>query len=132
MSEQEQIVVTEFDEPRKVELSLARIDPWSVLKISFVLSVAFAIISVIVTILLWLVLDGMNVFGSVEDFLTQLGAQTFLDLMDYVRLPRVISYATIVSIANVVLLTAIATLGSMLYNLVASLVGGIRVSLMDE
>ena len=56
----------------------------------------------------------------------------YADLLDYARLPRVISYATIVAVINVVLLTALSTLGAMLYNVVASLVGGVKVSLMDE
>ena len=53
-------------------------------------------------------------------------------LLDYARLPRVISYATITAVANTIILTAMATLGALLYNVVASLVGGVRVSLMDE
>ncbi|MFT0761978.1 DUF3566 domain-containing protein [Actinomyces sp. F1_1611] len=125
-------IEAEYDEPRKVELTLAKIDPWSALKISFILAVAVGIATVVITAALWLLLDGMNVFGSVEDFLTRLGAESFLELMEYVRLPRVMSYATILGIMNVVLFTAVCTLGSLLYNLIASLVGGLKVSLMDE
>ena len=120
------------DEPRSVELTIAKIDAWPVLKVSFLLSIALGIASVVATIVVWFVLDGMNVFGSVEDFLIDLGADRFLTLLEYVRLPRVISYATIIGVANIVIFTAIATLVSLLYNLVATLVGGIRVSLMDE
>ena len=61
-----------------------------------------------------------------------MGAGRYADLLDYARLPRFISYATIVAVINVILLTALSTLGAMLYNVVASLVGGIKVSLMDE
>lgn len=125
-------IEAEYDEPRKVELTLAKIDPWSALKSSFILAVAVGIATVVITAALWLLLDGMNVFGSVEDFLTRLGAESFLELMEYVRLPRVMSYATILGIMNVVLFTAVCTLGSLLYNLIASLVGGLKVSLMDE
>ena len=39
---------------------------------------------------------------------------------------------SLVAVINVILLTALSTLGAMLYNVVASLVGGIKVSLMDE
>ncbi len=132
----EQVVVEEYDaevdEPRKVELTLAHIDPWSALKIGFILAVAIGIATVVVAAILWLLLDGMNVFGSVEDFLIRLGADSFLELMEYLRLPRVMSYATILGIMNVILFTAATTLVAILYNLIASLVGGVRVSLMDE
>lgn len=121
-----------IDEPRHVDLTIARVDPWSVLKISFLVSIVLGIASVVATIVMWNVLDAMNVFGSVEDFLIELGAEKFLSLMEYVRLPRVVSYATILGVANIVIMTALATLIALLYNLIATLVGGVRVSLMDE
>ena len=120
------------DAPRRVDLAIARIDAWTVMKVSFLLSVALGIAMVIATIVLWLMVDAMHVFSQIEEVLQTVGAGRFVDLLDYARLPRVISYATIVAVINVVLLTALSTLGAMLYNVVASLVGGIKVSLMDE
>ena len=120
------------DEPRSDELTIAKIDPWSILKTSFLLSIALGIATVVGVIVVWFVLDGMNVFGTVEDFLIELGAERFLSLLEFVRLPRVISYATIIGVGNIVILTAISTLIALLYNLIATLVGGIKVSLMDE
>ena len=120
------------DAPRRVDLAIARIDAWTIMKVSFLLSVALGIAMVIATIVLWLMVDAMHVFSQIEEFLQTVGGGRYVDLLDYARLPRVISYATIVAVINVVLLTALSTLGAMLYNVVASLVGGIKVSLMDE
>ncbi len=120
------------DEPRQIDLILAKIDPWSVLKTGFLISIALGFATVVSIIAVWFFLDGMNVFGAVEDFLTELGAERFMVLLEYVRLPRVISYATILGVVNVVIFTALATLSALLYNLIAMLVGGIQVSLMDE
>lgn len=120
------------DAPRQVQLSVARVDAWSVMKVSFLLSVALGIATVVAAIVVWLMLDGMHVFATIEDFLKTLGAEKFTALLDYVKLPKVMSYATITAVANVVLMTAISTLGALLYNVIASLVGGVRVSLMDE
>ncbi len=131
--EYEGFTIPEYaDEPRHVDLTVARVDAWSVLKISFLTSIVLGIASVVATIVVWKVLDGMNVFGSVEEFLIELGAQKFLSLMEYVRLPRVVSYATIIGVGNIIIMTALSTLIALLYNLLASLVGGVRVSLMDE
>lgn len=121
-----------MDEPRHVELTIARVDAWSVLKMSFLVSIVLGIAAVIATLVVWKVLDGMHVFGSIEEFLLELGAEKFMSLMDYVRLPRVISYATIVGVGNIIIVTALSTLIALLYNLLATLVGGVRVSLMDE
>ncbi len=130
---EEQVVEPEYlDEPRRADLTIARIDAWSVLKASFLVSIALGIAIVVATIVLWFFLDNMGVFGAVEGFLEDLNAERFLQLMEYLRLPRVVSYATILGVANVVVLTAISALVALLYNLIAALVGGIRVSLMDE
>lgn len=124
---------TEYlDQPRRADLTIARVDAWSVLKASFLVSIALSIAMVVMVILLWLVLNEMGVFGSIEDFLKELNAERFLNLMEYVRLPRVISYSTILGVANVVVFTAMSALAALLYNLIAALVGGIRISLMDE
>ena len=123
---------TRSDAPRRVDLAIARIDAWTVMKVSFLLSVAFGIAIVIATIVLWFMLDAMHVFSTLESFLQEIGAGKFTELLEYVRLPRTIAYATIVGVINVVLMTAISTLGAMLYDVVASLVGGVKVSLMDE
>ncbi|WP_022868856.1 DUF3566 domain-containing protein [Schaalia vaccimaxillae] len=120
------------DAPRRVDLAIARIDAWTVLKVSFLLSVALGIAMVVSTVALWLMVDGMHVFSAIEDFLVKIGAEQFTKLLDYVRLPRVFAYSIITAIANVVLMTALSTLGAMLYNVIASLVGGIKISLMDE
>ena len=129
MSEQSSVY---DDVPRRVDLAIARVDAWTVMKVSFLLSVALGIAMVIGTAVLWFMVDGMRVFSTIEEFLKTIGAQKFTSLLDYLRLPKVLSYATIVAVSNVVLLTATATLGAMLYNVIASLVGGIKVSLMDE
>lgn len=120
------------DAPRQVNLAVARVDPWTVMKVGFLLSVAMGIATVIATVVVWLMLDGMHVFSSIEDFLNQISATKFVALLDYVKLPKVVSYATVFAVANVVIMTAISTLGALLYNVIASLVGGVRVSLMDE
>ena len=132
MSEQHAPTSNQSDAPRRVDLAIARIDAWTVMKVSFLLSVACGIAIVIATIVLWFMLDAMHVFSTLESFLQEIGAGKFTELLEYVRLPRTIAYATIVGVINVVLMTAISTLGAMLYNVVASLVGGIKVSLMDE
>ena len=120
------------DTPRRVDIAIARVDAWTVMKVSFLLSVAFGIAMVIATAVLWFMVEGMHVFSTIEDFMKTIGGEKFIPFLDYLRLPKVLSYATIAGVANVVLLTAISTLGAMLYNVIASLVGGVKISLMDE
>lgn len=117
--------------PRRVRLSVARVDPWSVMKLSFLLSVAIGIMMVIATALVWTVLDRMQVFAKVQDLFGQIGG-SLPALMDYVAFDKVMSLATIISVVDVVLLTALSTLMAFLYNLTAALVGGLHLTLTDD
>jgi hypothetical protein len=119
--------------PRTVRLSMAAVDPWSVLKLAFLLSVAIGVALVVASVVLWSVLDGMGVFTDVNKVLADIGGtQSRLDVYDYVGFGRVVSLSTVLGVVNVVLITALSTLGAFLYNLASSLVGGLNVTLTDE
>lgn len=119
---------------RKARLLLARIDPWSVLKMSFLLSVALGIVTVVAGVVLWMVLDLTGIFDDVNALMSQIlgtegGGQTIQEL---VTLGQVASMTTIIAVINVVVITLLAMLGSVLYNISASLVGGVGVTLTDD
>lgn len=119
--------------PRRVRLAVARIDPWSAMKLSFLLSIALGIMMIVATIVFWMVLDGMYVFTEVDRLVQEvLGDAADVNVLQYVEFKRVVSLATIIAIVDMVLLTALATIGAFLYNVVASLVGGVHLTLIDE
>lgn len=121
---------------RKARLQVSKIDPWSVLKIAFLLSVALGIVTVVAAIVLWGVLDLTGVFGKVNEFLnfaasSSTGGEKF-DVKNYISLGQVASFATILAVVNVVLLTALSMLSAVLYNISATLVGGVGLTLTDD
>ncbi|WP_246117557.1 DUF3566 domain-containing protein [Cellulomonas composti] len=119
--------------PRRVRLAISRIDPWSVMKLSFLLSVAFGVLIVVAVAVVWYTLNGLHVFVNINDLVTQItGAESKTDILQYVEFKRVISAATLVAVVDVFLLTALATIGAFLYNIVAALVGGLHVTMTDE
>lgn len=119
--------------PRRVRLTLSRVDTWSVLKIAFLLSVAVAIASVVLVATLWTVLAGMGTFGAINDMLRTLDRQgSQFDVLDYIGFGRAISFSIVLGVLNIILMTAIATLTAFLYNICASLVGGVQLTLSDE
>ena len=70
---------------RRVRLTVARVDPWSVMKISFLVSVAIGIAFVVMVAVLWLILDGMGVFSSLNRTIADIqGSTSNFDLMDYI------------------------------------------------
>ena len=121
--------------PRRVKLSASRVDPWSVMKLSFLLSVAVGIAGVVMVSVLWMILSSMGVFAdmnrTVESILSTTNGAKF-DLMDYIGLGRVVSLSIVIAVIDVILMTAISTLGAFLYNVCSSLVGGLQVTLTDD
>ncbi len=121
---------------RKARLVLGRIDPWSVMKLSFLLAISMAIVAFVAVFVLWSVLDTMGVFDSVgstveEVTRSQDNAQG-IDINNYVGLSRVLTITFVLSAVNVVLMTALGTLAAFLYNMAASLVGGLHVTFTED
>ena len=122
--------------PRRARLRLTRIDPWSVMKTSFLLSVAFGVVTFVAIFMVWSVLGAAGVWDSINSAVASIvegdsGNSTF-DVTDYVGMSRVLGFTLLVSVLDVVLLTAIATLTAFLYNLAAALLGGIEVTLAED
>jgi hypothetical protein len=121
---------------RRARLVLARVDPWSVMKLSFLLAIALAVIAVVAVFVIWTVLDTMGVFDSVgstvESITRSSDNSQGVDILDYVGLSRVLSLTVVLAGVNVVLMTALATLGAFMYNMAASLVGGLNVTFTED
>lgn len=119
--------------PRRVRLAVSRVDPWSAMKLSFLLSVAAGVMLVIATAVVWGTLNGMHVFTRINDLITTIvGAESSIDLLSYVAFDKVLSAATLVGVLDVFLLTALGTIGAFLYNIVSALVGGLHLTMTDE
>jgi hypothetical protein len=120
--------------PRRVRLTVSRVDPWSAMKISFLLSVALGIAGVVMVAVLWTILNGMGVFDQVNGIVGQVvqdGSQRF-DILDFVGFGRVVSLSIVIGVIDVILITAIATLAAFLYNVSSALVGGLQLTLSDD
>lgn len=118
---------------RRMNLSLTRLNAWSVAKVSFMMSLAWGIIQIIAAGLVWMLLNVVGVF----DQLTQIVASTGLDagglnLTDVFSLSSVLSAVTIFSIIEIVLFTLLAAIVALIYNVVSSLVGGVHITLGDD
>jgi hypothetical protein len=121
---------------RKARLRLMRVDPWSVMKTAFLLSVALGITMFVAVALLWSVLDAADVFTTVGDLVRELtmseASGTGVNIEDYTSLTRVLGFTTLIAVVDVVLVTALATLGAFLYNLSAGLLGGLELTLAED
>jgi hypothetical protein len=122
--------------PRRARLRLSRIDPWSVMKVSFLLSIAFGIVTVVSVFMVWSVLGAAGVWSSINstvaDMVSSGNSTSTFNVQDYLGTSRVLGFTMLVSVIDVILITAIATLGAFLYNMASSLLGGIEVTLSED
>ncbi|AXE78951.1 MULTISPECIES: DUF3566 domain-containing protein [Streptomyces] len=120
---------------RKARLRVAKADPWSVMKVSFLLSIALGICTVVAAAVLWMVMDAMGVFSTVGGTISEAtgsNENNGFDLQSFLSLPRVLIFTSVIAVIDVVLATALATLGSFIYNLSAGFVGGIELTLAED
>ncbi|MDR2748551.1 MAG: DUF3566 domain-containing protein [Bifidobacteriaceae bacterium] len=109
------------------------IDPKSALRVGFMLSIAAGIILIIMTAVLWLVLNSMSLFSHVLSFISSSGiSDSSFDLGSFLSFPKLLALATIIAIINVAVLTVLSFLFAHIYNVTTRLVGGLKVTLSDD
>ncbi|WP_241668310.1 DUF3566 domain-containing protein [Pedococcus bigeumensis] len=119
---------------RRVKLTVSRVDPWSAMKMSFLISVALGIAGVVMVAVLWMILSGMGVFSEVNRLVGTIisDSENPFDIMDFLGFGRVLSLSIVLGVIDVILMTALATLGAFLYNICSALVGGLQLTLTDD
>jgi hypothetical protein len=119
--------------PRRARLQLRHIDTWSALKISLVLSVALFFIWMVAVGVLYGVLNALGVFETLNDLFGQVGSVSGSEATGDVITPGVVfGGAAIIGAINIVLLTALCTVGTFIYNLCSDLVGGLEITLSER
>lgn len=111
---------------RRVRRIIRRFDPWTVLKVSLVFNAIAALVFVLGLWVMWSLLLQKGIPGSITD------------LFDQVKITFVIEGETwgrvviFLAIVWTIVATAAMTLGAVLYNLIADLVGGVELTVLEE
>ncbi|KAB2344929.1 DUF3566 domain-containing protein [Actinomadura rudentiformis] len=121
---------------RKAQLQLARLEPWSVMKFSFVMSLVCFVVLLVAVVVLYMILSGLGVFDSISGTIDELTRDPSkngggLDAGSWFSFARIFGYTVLVGALNVLLITALSTVGAVIYNLAADLVGGVEVTLKE-
>ncbi|MDP9847913.1 DUF3566 domain-containing protein [Streptosporangium lutulentum] len=122
--------------PRKAHLVLRRVEPWSAMKFSFVVSLVCFVVLFIAVAVLYMVLSGLGVFENIIQTVNQLttadGKSTSdVDIASWFEPVRILGYTALIGAVNVVLITAMSTLGAVIYNIASDLVGGVEVTFSE-
>jgi hypothetical protein len=112
---------------RRVTRVVREIDPWSALKVGLVFHLVIYLTLLVASVLLWSVASATGTIDNIERFLESFGWESF----QFNGLALFFN-VLFLGLLGVVLLTALWVLGAMVFNLITDLVGGIRVSVLEE
>jgi hypothetical protein len=112
---------------RRVTRIIRDIDPWSVFKITLVFHFAVYLVVLISSVLLWNVAYATGTIDNVERFMESFGWETVT-----FNGGQLFHNLWVIGLLLVFLFTGLAVLGATVFNLIADLVGGVRVTVLEE
>ena len=119
--------------PRKVRVLLSRIDPWSALKIGFLVAIAFGIMTVVAMHSLWMALNQMDTFVTIQEWVSKLfTADQEVNILQFFAYSKVMSATLLVAVVNVVLISGLSVIAAFVYNMISRVVGGVYMTLTDD
>ncbi|MCW2493239.1 MAG: uncharacterized protein JWN47_2603 [Frankiales bacterium] len=117
-------------QPRKARLTLSHLNVYSIFKFSCVLAIALFFTWLIMIGVLYGILDVAGVLKQVNSAINRISGTQ--NPKDVVTGSIVFGAAIIIGAVYIVLFIAMSTIGSMIYNLCADLVGGVEVTLSER
>ncbi len=116
---------------RRVRRIIRKIDPWTVLKVSFVFHAAAALAIVLGLVILWSVVVARWIPVRIDEIaqkitLIETGTSLFSSGEDYFRI------AVFMAVVWTVAMTGLTTLAAVMYNLISDVVGGVEVVVLEE
>jgi hypothetical protein len=117
---------------RRARLTVTRVDPWSMLKFSFVYSLAGLVVLLVAVVILYGIVDAMGVIDAIRSFVNDIKDQKSDDILVWFSFSRVLLVTLLIGIVNVVLFTAFATLTAFIYNVCTDIVGGVEVTMTER
>jgi hypothetical protein len=131
---QARLKVSKASQARRANLVIARLEPWSVMKFSFLMSLVAWVVLFVAVALLYYALSGLGVFAAIQRTLssvTSSQSSSGVNLAAWTSASRVLGYTMLAGAVDIILITVLSTIGAMIYNLVTHLGGGIEVTLKE-
>jgi hypothetical protein len=126
--------VSKASQARRANLVIARLEPWSVMKFSFLMSLVAWVVLFVAVALLYYALSGLGVFAAIQRTLSSVTSgqsSAGVNLAAWTSASRVLGYTMLAGAVDIILITVLSTIGAMIYNLVTHLGGGIEVTLKE-
>jgi Transmembrane domain of unknown function (DUF3566) len=113
---------------KRARMRLVYIDFWSALKMSFLLSSIVAAITVVISLLMWSLMERFGVVASATAFLEDIAGAQGANLVAGLTFPNVMTFTLVVALLEVIVVSALGAIFAALFNLAVHVVGGWKVT----
>jgi hypothetical protein len=115
---------------RRVRRIIRKFDPWTVLKVSFVLYSITALAILLGLVIFWTLVRTAGIPQMIETTISSIGLLSDVNIIPPEE--QLFRAAVFLGVAWTVLMTGFTTLGAVLYNLISDVVGGVEVIVLEE
>lgn len=117
---------------KQVRLRLVHIDFWSAMKVSAILGLVLGIVQLVVTFVMWTLLQVVGLFGKIDEVLQDILSQPDFAITSILSLPQVMMFTLLVAVLNFVVITVLGAVIAVLYNLSVRVTGGLQVGFANQ
>ncbi len=119
--------------PRITTLQLKRLDPWTTLKVSLIVSIVMFFVWMIAVGLLYALFSSLDVISRInQGWATVTSADAASTAGDLITAGGVFGVAAVIGAINIVVFSALATVSSFVYNAAAGMAGGVELTLGER
>lgn len=119
--------------PRITTLQLKRLDPWTTLKVSLIVSIVMFFVWMIAVGLLYVLFSSLDVISRINaGWATVTSADSATAAGDLITAGGVFGIAAVIGAINIVIFSALATVASFVYNAAAGMAGGVELTLGER
>ncbi|MCU1636878.1 MAG: hypothetical protein JWQ68_2117 [Cryobacterium sp.] len=116
---------------KQVRLKLVYVDFWSSVKLSFLVAICLAIVTIVATFLIFTVLNQTGLFEQADSLYADIAGDSS-DLTSFLSIGNVMGFAVVVAVLNTVVITALGAIFALLYNLSVKMTGGLLVGFTNN
>ena len=116
---------------KQVRLKLVYVDFWSSVKLSFLVAICLAIVTIVATFLIFTVLNQTGIFAKADALYADIAGSS-ADLTSILSVANVMGFAVVVAVLNTVVITALGAIYAVLYNLSVKITGGLLVGFTNN
>lgn len=112
---------------KQVRLKLVYVDLWSAVKVSAMVAAVVSVSLFVVNLVLWGILAATGILGALQGIVSDVLGEGGSAIIALTEFSQVFALSLVSLVINLVSITVLGSLGSLVYNLIARLTGGLLV-----